>query len=355
MTGQWGEGRPASRRGALVIDGGHFTLRRMPMGDCAPYPVGLYYSEISTDAAALPFETARVPRENADGRCWAVFRAVDLDQAVRLRAAIPQEVMHLSGPSKTETGTLRKAIAVYRLARRAGRSAKLRIMIGDLGIPAELRALEQWAMPPIYRALLERNKVNAFSVLLESRCRNIGNRRARDRFKKLVDRNGRWGSDYRKDGYGVVRRDDGGAGAYYLVADALIMNRLVPAAILLTQDGTRPTCAVTLAASLLPHMKEGVTDYVAIHDEADDPRIRAKIIDGAAVAAYLGPRSAMTCHVVTLDHGRRRAFDRINYANLRSGGRPGGFRNLLEKVSQKMRRLDPRWMTEASPAEARQS
>jgi hypothetical protein len=222
-------------------------------------------------------------------------------------------------------------------------------MIGDLGVPPELRASGDWALPPAYRALLARSAIETVDLLLESRCRNMGNRRAREHFKKLIDRQGRWGVDYRTDGYGVVRRDDGATGSYYLVADALLANRLLRAAILLTQDGTRPTCAVTLAASLLPHMDGRVSDYVAIHDEVDDPRIRAKIVDGAAVAAYLGPRSALTCHVVTLDHGRRRALDRVNFAGLRTRGRFGKFSSLVEKVSQKMRRLDPRWMMETSP------
>jgi hypothetical protein len=330
--------------GLTVIDGGHFTLRRSPGDSREARAGGLFYVRTLAEGPALPREVATARCFDDPALRWSVCRvsAADVDAFVR---ACPEEPIHLSGPTRTETETLRRALAACVAAREAGEAALLRIMVGNLGVPAELRHDVAWAMPDAYRAMIAEAGPVRWRLIRESHCRNAGGRHARERFKRLLDRNGEFGDDYPNYGYGIMRV---GASTLYLIADSLLDLKGQGErawALALTKDGTRPTCGVTLAGCLVDMMALNATRYIAFHDRRDDTRIHDKIIEGVLVAAYLEPTLArkLVCEVHTLSGGEPFESDVIDFSKLGLPGVRPAFADLVADTRRRMRKIKIEW------------
>lgn len=339
----------------LVVEGGHVTLRTLE-ADWGAYDVLI--SQIEREAPGQPLEVVRVPCGDDPDRAYIVFQAASDEAYASVSAACVGPVLALEAPTTTEAATFRCALEAAAEAGGRGETAVLRLLIGDLGLPPELRREMSWMVPARYRSLMRRHGVQQIMIALESRSRNAASRRIREPAKRLLADADVYSDWYAKRGGGLKRIRAGKTAALYLLADVLVTRDIAPyPAIALTGQGPHPSCASIFAAGLMALADRGARRYTGFFDFEDDPRIGAKLIEGVVIAAHFAPDAQISCDIRVLRGGE--PFDNwdLDLSELRQAGHWKTFEALLARVTDVMGGYNTDWMrlTEASCEAASQA
>jgi len=215
-----------------LVDGGHYTLR--------------------------PAEAPGEPVVSPDGTRWS------------------------GTVTDTTCATLRAAAREVQALRGRGSRADLALMVGDLAVPAGLRAPGgPWALPAPYREILAAEGLAPAEVrvLGEAFCRNQGKRRLLDEARARAPAPER---TYAEQGWALLADPVG----LRLASDAALEWDAEVRVVALTR-GPAPLCPLVFAGLKRWAFRNGYDVHVACYALDDDPYVDAKLRAGAAAVAQL--------------------------------------------------------------------
>lgn len=325
----------------VVVEGGHLTLTRTPS---LPHACDVLISQVLTDTPRHPLEVFRAPTRDDPSVSFAVFQTPDGDPFTETPPNCITPLMTFEAPSATESATLRWALDELAETSAQGRAVTLRILIGDLSLPPELRCEAEWLVPMRYRQMMAARKALRVNLALESRCRNAASRWIREKAERLLGKGDACSRWYSQQGSGLIRVETGDEISTYLVGDMLVQQDSARNPVIaLTGYRTHPSCAAVFAAGLMNLAKQGVTHCTAFYDLEDDPSINDKLHDGVFLAAHFAPNRDLLCRINVMRLGEPYTTSEIAFSDLRRPGRPDGFSMLVAKAVEIMRRYNTDW------------
>jgi hypothetical protein len=322
----------------VVVEGGHFTMRRAIVKDTKLGP-GVYYLDVPSSTPPLPYETLRVPFEGEATQCWVVLKLAENDRVARPQAAAGREIRAIEPASARYLATLRKTIALFESLKPKVARAIFCLLIGNLELPKELRLSFEWALSEDFMREIGRVDQAELKLLAESTCQNKGDQRVvRTNAKRIQEDAATAERVYREFGYTVLASQTDGRG-FWLAADSLLDKRATgyPVIALTKIDKmgeTKPSCAVTLAGKLFLLTKGDTTHHIVIYDAKDDELIRQKSIEGAIVASYFEPGVSVLSMIVVHGFGDGYSIDEVDPAAIRTLGRLPSHSALIKKATE---------------------
>jgi hypothetical protein len=304
----------------VAAEGGHYAVRLTSLPVSSNIPNDALVFMLCENAGEIPLLPNEVARAEADEGCsWIVldrsFSSAELPSRLVIRKLSVAEP-----PTVTETRTLRLAKEIYRSVIERGASALITFIIGDLFIPRQVRHLKAWSLlPKEFRVTLADVPEKDVALLFESECQNRGDQVVLRKVQKWTRSSGACESAYREYGFGFVHERNDSLSDYFLFGDKLHGRRMADPLICLTRDG-RPSCAVTRAGLHFKLASAAISRHLSIHDFRDDPNIRTKVADGAAVAACFSANSKLVVDIVSLRSGELPEYDRVCFSDYRKPG-----------------------------------
>jgi len=314
---------------------------------------GLYFTSVPLNFQPVRYEVARV--RTLGGTQDRILLHVPRDAAPSpLEPRFPSPLFQLSEPSKTECDTLRRAIADAEALRARGWVPSLRLLVGDLLLPIELRGLGERLLPPSYRELLARHTFEDVEIIREGRCQNTGAKHIIGKLKRIYpqtdapDSIAAVSEGYAETGWGIARMQTAGGHRMYLAADVLLDRRVADQPMIsLVREDKRPSCATTYAGCLLRFTEKNVGRLVIYCDLADDADIQRKLTEGAIIAALMKPEAEMEIDLVVLNQSADYDRSRISFSDFRSRGRRASFSAMMSEAVSRMRTCNVDFMTDA--------
>lgn len=343
--------RPAENRICLEI-GIYSWIRRQYEGErLIP---GLYFINAPVGFQLVPYEMARI-RSVDEKRNWILLR-VPIDAANPfLGQRFPDPLFHLSETSETERATLRRAIAEAEALRADGWVPTLRLLVGDLLLPTELRGLGERLLPPSYCELLAEHPFEDIEIIREGKCQNTGAKRILAKLKRICvqaaapDSIAVASTAYAETGWGIARVETAGSHRMYLAADILLDRRVADQPMIsLVREDKRPSCATTYAGCLLRFTEKNIGRLIIYCDLADDPDIQRKLTEGAVIAALIKPQAKLDIDLVVLNQSKIYDRSRISFSDFRHPGRRPTFIAMMSEAAFRMRTCNVDFMTDAA-------
>ena len=334
---------PAPATAYLIVEGGHFTLRRKlrAVSDTIEGE-GIFYLDAPAATEILPFETLRVPIQKTPDQCWIVLTLAEGDRfelpasiaGRRIRSIMPADARYLE--------ILDRAIELFQRSKIGVSKATFCLLIGDLQLPAELRRPFSWALSAAFRLALSRIDRSSVVLLAESTCQNKGKQVVLKSAARSCDSAAYSEYLYEKFGYAILESavSDNGGG-YWLCADALLEPDAIghPVIALTKYRKSKPSCAVTLAGKMILLAATGATHHVAVYDGDDDVLIRQKSVEGSKVVSFFAPESPIFSVTAVHQGCDRFSIDIVDPKALVCPGRLPDRRALIERAVHRVEDL----------------
>lgn len=180
--------------------------------------------------------------------------------------------------SETTRRTFAMAAAEVARLRHHGETARLGLLVGDLGLPHPRPGPGAWAIPPSYGDILDEAGIDPDDVLVwsESYARNLGGRMLSAARGRPPERT------YQHEGWALLEHE----GVWRLASDASLEWEADQRAVALERAG-RPLCPLVFAGLKRAVFRAGFKAHVAFYAIPDDPWIDVKLRTAAAAAAQL--------------------------------------------------------------------
>lgn len=328
---------------SLVVEGGHFTLRRRILD---PTPAieggGVFYLDAPAATAILPFETLRVPMEETPDKCWIVLTLGEGDRLELPASAADAKIRSIMPEGARYLEILDRAIDLFQALKDEVAKATFCLLIGDLELPRELRRAFGWTLSSAFRRALSRIDGSSLVLLAESTCQNRGKQVVLKPAARSCGESPYSEYLYEKFGYAVLQSEmDDNGGGYWLCADALLEPAIVghPVIALTKYGRSKPSCAVTLAGKTVLLAATGATHHIAVYDADDDALIRQKSVEGSVVASLFAPQFPVSSVTMVREGRGSLSVDIVDPATLGKPGRLPSRAALVREVARRIQHL----------------